>query len=155
MKLKPNWNIRKQKPLPLTRDCDQIIVIKPLNHRKWEERDCGIQTAISPSFLHQILTSNPPLMRKWERKRMESRDSRGEVSKQINCFDFQLECLQSSKNISLYRVFYRNRPIETIDHYDETVHDGPFWKISWPSNHDEGLRSIYAINVLKGLDLSS
>ena len=57
---------------------------------------------------------------------MESRDSRGEVSKQINCFDFQLECLQSSKNISLYRVFYRNRPIETIDGYDETVHDGPF-----------------------------
>ena len=57
---------------------------------------------------------------------MESRDSRGEVSKQINCFDFQLECLQSSKNISLYRVFYRNRPIETIDSYDETVHDGPF-----------------------------
>ena len=50
----------------------------------------------------------------------------GEVSKWINCFDFQLECLQSPKNISLYRVFYRNRPIETIDGYDETVHDGPF-----------------------------
>ena len=57
---------------------------------------------------------------------MESRDSRGEVSKEINCFNFQLECLQSSKNISLYRVFYRNRLIETIDGYDETVHDGPF-----------------------------
>ena len=129
-------------------------MIKPLNHQKREERDRGIQAAISPSFLHQILTSNPPWMRKWERKRMESRDSRGEVSKQINCFDFQLECLQSSKNISLYRVFDRNRPIEMIDGYDETVHDGPFWKISWPSNRDEGLRSIRAISVLKRLDLS-
>ena len=57
---------------------------------------------------------------------MELRDSRGEVSKQIKFLDFQLECLQSSKNISLYRIFDRNRPIETIDGYHETVHDGPF-----------------------------
>ena len=57
---------------------------------------------------------------------MESRDLRGEVSKQINCFDFQLECLQSSKNISLYRRIGRNRPIVSIDGYDGTVHHGPF-----------------------------
>ena len=25
-----------------------------------------------------------------------------------------------------YRVFGRNRPIETIDDYDQTVHRGPF-----------------------------
>ena len=30
------------------------------------------------------------------------------------------------KNILFYRVFGRNRPIETIDSYDETVHRGPF-----------------------------
>ena len=57
---------------------------------------------------------------------MRLRETRGEVSKQIKLLDFQLECLQSSKNISLYRVFYHNRPIETIDDYDETVHRGPF-----------------------------
>ena len=61
MKIKPNWKIRKQKPLPLTHDCDQIIVIKPLNHRKREERD----RSISPSILHQFLTYTPPWMRKW------------------------------------------------------------------------------------------
>ena len=126
MKIKPKWKIRKQKPLPLTHDCDQIIVIKPLNHRKQEEHERDVQVAISPSFLYQFLTSNPPWMRKWERKRIESRDSRGEVSKQINCFDFQLECLQSSKNMSFYSVFGRNRLIVSIDGYDGTVHHGPF-----------------------------
>ena len=30
------------------------------------------------------------------------------------------------KNISLYRAFARNRPIKTIDGYNETVHRGPF-----------------------------
>ena len=30
------------------------------------------------------------------------------------------------KNISLYRAFDRNRPIKTINGYDETVHRGPF-----------------------------
>ena len=57
---------------------------------------------------------------------MESRDSRGEVSKQIKLLDFQLKCLQSSKNMSFYRVSDCNRPIETIDGYDETVHREPF-----------------------------
>ena len=57
---------------------------------------------------------------------MESRDLRGEVSKQIKFLDFQLECLQSSKNKSFYSVFGRNRPIVSIDSYDGTVHHGPF-----------------------------
>ena len=57
---------------------------------------------------------------------MESRETRGKVSRQLNYIEFQLDCLQLSKNISLYRVFYRNRPIETFDGYDETVHRGPF-----------------------------
>ena len=31
-----------------------------------------------------------------------------------------------SKNMSFYRAFHRNRPIEMIDGYDGTVHRGPF-----------------------------
>ena len=57
---------------------------------------------------------------------MESRDSRTEVSKQINWIDFYLECITNQKNISFDRIFGRNRPIETIEGYDETVHRGPF-----------------------------
>ena len=57
---------------------------------------------------------------------MESRDSRRELSKQINWVDFYLKCFTNRKNISFYRVFGRNRLIETIDGYDETVHRGPF-----------------------------
>ena len=57
---------------------------------------------------------------------MRSRETRGEVSRQINFFDFQLECLRSSKNTLFYSTFGRNRPIETIDGYNETVHRGPF-----------------------------
>ena len=51
-----------------------------------------------------------------------------EVSRLINCFDFQLECLTIRKNTSFYRNFGRNCPIETIDGYDEMVHRGPFRK---------------------------
>ena len=84
MKIKPIWKIRKQKPLPLTHDCDQIIVIKPLNHRKQEERERDVQVAISPSFLYQILTSKAPEVQKWKRNTMESRETRGKVSRQLN-----------------------------------------------------------------------
>ena len=59
-------------------------------------------------------------------KKLELRDSRREVSKQINWIDFLLECLESPKNIFIYTLFRRNRPMETIDGYDETVHRGPF-----------------------------
>ena len=30
------------------------------------------------------------------------------------------------KNVSFYRANFRNRPIVSIDGYDETVHRGPF-----------------------------
>ena len=36
------------------------------------------------------------------------------------------ECLQKTKNTSFYSVFGRNRPIVSIDGYDEMVHRGPF-----------------------------
>ena len=59
---------------------------------------------------------------------MGLRESKGELSKQINCFDFQLECFRISKNMSFYNTFGRNRLIETIDDYDGTVHCRPFQK---------------------------
>ena len=34
--------------------------------------------------------------------------------------------LKNVKNTSFYRRKFRNRPIKTIDDYDETVHRGPF-----------------------------
>ena len=34
--------------------------------------------------------------------------------------------LKNVKNTSIYRAFDRNRPIKTINGYDETVHRGPF-----------------------------
>ena len=79
---------------------------------------------------------------------MGLRDSRGEVSKQTNCFDFQLKCLTNRKNTLFYRAFGRNRLIETIDDYDGTVHRGPF-QMSWPSDLDEGLRLIRVNTCLK------
>ena len=36
--------------------------------------------------------------------------------------------LRIVKNICIYRAKNRNRPIVSIDGYDETVHDGPFRK---------------------------
>ena len=42
--------------------------------------------------------------------------------------EFKLECFRISKNMSFYSTFGRNHPIETIDGYDETVHDGLFQK---------------------------
>ena len=59
---------------------------------------------------------------------MGSRESKGEVSRQINCFDFQLEWFTNLRNTSFYRNFGRNRPIKTINDYDGTVHRGPFQK---------------------------
>ena len=40
--------------------------------------------------------------------------------------DFKLECFTIRKNTSFYSTFGRNRLIETINGYDETVHRGPF-----------------------------
>ena len=57
---------------------------------------------------------------------MGSREMRGEVSRKMNCFDFQLEWFTIRKNTSFYRDFGHNRPIKMIDGYDGTVHRGPF-----------------------------
>ena len=57
---------------------------------------------------------------------MESRETRGMVSRQFNLIEIQLECLQMSKNKPFYINFGRNRPIASIDGYDEMVHRGPF-----------------------------
>ena len=46
---------------------------------------------------------------------MGLRDSRGEVSKQINFLDFQLECLEHRRTPLIYKTFGSNRLIETID----------------------------------------
>ena len=47
------------------------------------------------------------------------------------CLDSQLlesqtRMLRIVKNMSIYTKFRRNRPIVSIDGYDETVHHGPF-----------------------------
>ena len=57
---------------------------------------------------------------------MESRETRGMVSRQLNYIEIQLECLQMLKNILFYRAFGHNRPIVLINGYDGTVHRGPF-----------------------------
>ena len=46
---------------------------------------------------------------------MESRETRGMVSRQFNLIEIQLESLQMSKNKSFYSNFGRNRPIVLID----------------------------------------
>ena len=50
---------------------------------------------------------------------MESRETRGSVSRQVNLIEIQLECFRTTKNIEFYRGFDRNRPIETIHGYDK------------------------------------
>ena len=50
---------------------------------------------------------------------MESRETRGSMSRQVNLIEIQLECFRTMKYILFYSVFRRNRPIETIDGYDK------------------------------------
>ena len=58
---------------------------------------------------------------------MRSRETRGDVSRQINLFDFHSNALERRRT-QFYSTFGRNRLIETIDGYDGTVHRGPFQK---------------------------
>ena len=60
-------------------------MIKPINHRKREERECELQESIFPSILHQISTSNAPWVQKWELSTLESRETR-----ERGCLDSQL-----------------------------------------------------------------
>ena len=77
-----------EKPLPLIPNSDQIDAIKPLNCRKREERDVQIQASISLNLLNEISSSCPSWMQNLVEKKLESGDSRREVSKQINWIDF-------------------------------------------------------------------
>ena len=77
-----------EKRLPLIPNSDQIDVIKPLNHQKQEERYVEIQASISLNLLNQISSSCPPWMRNLVKKKLELRDLRREVSKQISWIDF-------------------------------------------------------------------
>ena len=61
-------------------------------------------------------------------KEEEEELKRNEIER---CLDSQLlesqtRMVKNVKNTSIYRAFDRNRPIKTIDGYDETVHRGPF-----------------------------
>ena len=92
----------RRRPLPLTHDCDQIIVIKLLNHRKREERERDVQVAISPSIFHQISTSTPPWMRNIKRKKKNSREMRErEVSRQSILLKSHSDALERRRT-SLY-----------------------------------------------------
>ena len=77
-----------EKPLPLIPNSDQIDVIKPLNCRKREEHDVEIQASISLNLCNQISSSCPSWMRNLVENKLELRDLRREVSKQINWINF-------------------------------------------------------------------
>ena len=48
------------------------------------------------------------------------------MSRQLNWIEISTRMLTKFEEQSFYRAFDRNRPIKTIDGYDEMVHDGPF-----------------------------
>ena len=57
---------------------------------------------------------------------MESRETRGNVSRQLNQIEFPTRMLTIVEEYVIYSVFGRNRPIVSIEGYDGTVHRGPF-----------------------------
>ena len=61
---------------------------------------------------------------------MESRETREKVSRQFNWIEISTRMLRILKNTSFYRLFGRNRRIETIDGYDETSTAERFGKYS-------------------------
>ena len=62
--------------------------------------------------------------------------------------------LTNWKNMPFYKVFGRNRSIETIDGYDETVHRGPFWTYRSRRICDEAVRWSPMRCVIKCLRLA-
>ena len=67
-------------------------------------------------------------MRKWKRNTLRSRETRERGVLTVNWIESQTRMLKNLKNMPFYRAKIRNRPIKTIDGYDETVHRGPFRK---------------------------
>ena len=128
MKIKPNWKIRKQKPLPLTHDCDQLLWLS----LSITENKKNASVTFKWRFLLRFSTKS------WLqrlRRCVNGRGTRWNQEKwEWRCLDSsirlnsQLGCLQSSKNRSFYSIFGRNRPIVLIDGYNGTVHRGPFRK---------------------------
>ena len=57
---------------------------------------------------------------------MESRETREKVFRQLNQIEISTRMLTNVEEQSFYWTFDRNRPIETIDGYNGTVHRGPF-----------------------------
>ena len=62
---------------------------------------------------------------------MKEEEEELERNERERCLDSQLlesqtRMLKNVKNMPFYRAKIRNRPIKTIDGYDETVHRGPF-----------------------------
>ena len=49
------------------------------------------------------------------------------MSRQLNFLEISARMLRTTKNIEFYRVFDRNRPIETIDDYDKRSTMDYFW----------------------------
>ena len=73
---------------------------------------------------------------------MESRETREKVSRQFNWIEISTRMLRIVKNTSFYRLFGRNRPIETIDGYDETSTMDRFRKYRDRRIRDGGSRCI-------------
>ena len=65
-------------------------------------------------------------MRKWKKNTLRSRETRERGVLTVNWIESQTRMLKNVKNMPFYRAKIRNRPIKTIDGYDETVHRGPF-----------------------------
>ena len=91
-------------------------MIKPINHEEHQERLDENQAAISHNLLHQISILRAPCMRKWKRNTMESRETRGKVSRQLNYIEFQLGCLQMLNNKSFIGLL-----IVTVRSFRSTV----------------------------------
>ena len=53
--------------------------------------------------------------------------------------------------MSFYSTFGRNRLIETIDGYDETVHDGPFQKYCGRYMSMDGPDEVFDMRLLNAL----
>ena len=73
---------------------------------------------------------------------MELRETREKVSRQFNWIEISTRMFRIVKNTSFYRLFGCNRPIETIDGYDETSMMDRFWKCHDPRIRDGGPRCI-------------
>ena len=67
---------------------------------------------------------------------MESRETRERVSRQLNWIEISTRMLRIVKNTSFYRLFGHNRPIETINGYDETSTMDRFRKCRDPRIED-------------------